>query len=385
VLGGIVLVLFAITEIARVAAPARGEAEGAPAPTGSRSTRRWTAPAVLGVAAAVLLAGVAFLAWPGRDVDEAAAGTGDGTVCNGHAELCDRPFDEVAYAAAHNAMSVAREPGWFLAEQVDPIPVQLDQGVRSLLIDVWSGIPAGDVVRTARSSYAEALAIAEEELGPEIVAAALRVAESIAGEAAGPESRFLCHGLCETGSTPFVEMLVQLRAWLVSHPDEVVTLFIEDHVDAELIAADVVAAGLLPFVHEPVTGAPWPTLVEMIRSGRRLVVMLEEGEGGADAPWLVNGFELAQETPYTFPTVESFSCEPNRGPSDAPLFQLNHWLSGFTSLVTDAELVNQSDVLLARAEQCAAERGQLPNLIAVNFVVIGDVFEVVDELNGVGN
>ena len=121
----------------------------------------------------------------------------------------------------------------------------------------------------------------------------------------------------------------------------------------------------------------------MIRSGQRLVVMVEEGDGGAADPWLVNGFEHSQDTPYTFPTVESFSCDPNRGPDDAPLLLLNHWLSGFTSLVTDAELVNDRDILLPRAEQCREERGTIPNFVAVNYVVLGDVFEVVDELNGV--
>ncbi len=386
VLGGVGLVLFAIAEIARVAAAARGDDISAAATQGTATVRSEPGRAALvvtGVAALVLLAGVVVLARPGGDVEGAEAAPGDGTVCNGHPELCDRRFDDVAYAGSHNAMSVAREPGWFLAEQIDPIPVQLDQGVRALLIDVWSGIPAGDVVRTARSSYAEALAIAEEELGPEIVEAALRVADSIAGEAQGTEARFLCHGLCETGSTPFLETLGQLRGWMAANPDEVVMLFIEDHVDAALIAADVEAAGLLPLVHEPAAGAPWPTLGEMIRSGRRLVVMLEEGSGGTDVPWLVNGFEITQETPYTFPTVDSFNCDPNRGSADAPLFQLNHWLAGFSSLVTDAELVNERDVLLPRAEQCEAERGQIPNLVAVNFVTIGDVFAVVDELNGV--
>ena len=56
----------------------------------------------------------------------------------------------------------------------------------------------------------------------------------------------MCHGLCETGSTPFLDTLEQLRGWMVANPDEVVTLFIEDHVDSSLIAADVEAAGLLP-------------------------------------------------------------------------------------------------------------------------------------------
>ena len=100
----------------------------------------------------------------------------------------------------------------------------------------------------------------------------------------------------------------------------------------------------------------------MIRSGQRLVVMLEEGSGGADAPWLVNGFELTQDTPYTFPTVESFSCAANRGPADAPLFLLNHWLSGFTSLVTDAELVNALDVLLRPGRAVPRGAGSDPQL-----------------------
>jgi hypothetical protein len=121
----------------------------------------------------------------------------------------------------------------------------------------------------------------------------------------------------------------------------------------------------------------------MIESGRRLVVMVETGRGGDAAPWLVNRFDLTQETPYTFPTVDDFTCAPNRGPSDAPLFQLNHWLSGFSSLVTNAELVNQREVLLTRAQQCEQERGQLPNFVAVNYVALGDVYEVVDVLNGV--
>jgi hypothetical protein len=381
VVAGALLVLWAITEVARVAAMTRGAAAPAAASDGSRPRPAALAVAVL--AGLAVIAGVVWLARPGRDVTAAEVTTGDGTACNGHPELCDRRFDEVAYVASHNAMSAATEPGWFLAEQADSIPVQLDQGVRALLVDVWSGIPAGSVVRTAPGSYDEALAVAEAELGPEVVDAALRIADSVAGQATGAEARFLCHGLCETGSTPFLEMLGELRGWMAANPDEVVTLFIEDHVDAGLIAADLEVAGLLPAVFEPLSGEPWPTLGEMIRSGRRLVVMVEEGDGGDEAPWLVNGFEHTQDTPYTFPTVDSFSCDLNRGPPDAPLLLLNHWLAGFTELVSSAQVVNDRDVLLPRAEQCAAERSTIPNFVAVNYVAIGDVYDVVDTLNGV--
>jgi len=382
VLGGVALVVTAAAQVAGVAGARRAEAiEPATAPA-ARERPRAAAWVVGGAAVLLAFAGVVVLAQPSGDLD-ATDVTGAGEVCNGHAELCDRTFDEVAYVASHNAMSVARAPGWFLAEQLDPIAVQLDQGVRALLVDVWAGSPAGTVVRTAPGSYEEARAVAEAELGPEIVAAAGRIGDSVAGVPLGPEALFLCHGLCETGSTPFLDMLADVRAWMVAHPDEVLTLFIEDHVDPDRIAADVEAAGLADAVHHPALGEAWPTLAEMIRSGRRLVVMLEEGDGGESAPWLVNGFERTQDTPYTFPTVDDFSCDANRGPSDAPLFLLNHWLSGFGSLVSDAELVNVADVLLTRARQCQDERGQISNFVAVNFVTIGDVQQAVDELNGV--
>ena len=301
-------------------------------------------------------------------------------MCNGHAELCDRRFDEVAYVASHNAMSAATEPGWFLAEQSDSIPVQLDQGVRALLIDVWSGIPAGTVVRTAPGSYDEARAVAEEELGPEVVAAAERIADSVAGQATGTEARFMCHGLCETGSTPFLDTLDQLRGWMIANPDEVVTLFIEDHVDSSLIAADVETAGLLDFVYDPSTGDPWPTLGEMIRSGKRLVVMVEEGNGGSAAPWLVNGFELHPGHAVHVPDGRVVQLRPQPRPrrrataTPQPLaLRLHARWSPTPSSSTPARSC------LPRAEQCQGERRAIPNFVAVNYVAIGDVYDVVDD------
>jgi hypothetical protein len=392
VLAGLGAVLYAVSEIAELAEAARRRRAAQEPAAGTEPSavaargRRLRPPALLAAGALVVIAvlGVVVLARPGRDVDADAAAPAPSGLCNGHVELCDRRFDEVAYVASHNSMSVARLPGWFIPEQLDPIPEQLDQGVRALLIDVWSGRQAGSVVRTSPSGYAEAIAVTTEELGPDVAAAAGRIADSVAGVPEGPEARFLCHGACETGSTPFLETMIDVRTWLEAHPDEVLTLFIEDHVDAPLIAADIEAAGLAPFVYEPIAGTPFPTLGEMIASGHRLVTMVEEGDGGPDAPWLVNGFELTQDTPYTFPTVASFSCATNRGPADAPLFLLNHWLSGFSNLVSDAQTVNTRDLLLARAEQCQQERGQIPNFVAVNYVAFGDVYAVVDALNGVG-
>jgi hypothetical protein len=381
---GVLLVVAGVGALARLAD--RGEEHD-----GERRSVSWV-PLAVAVGVGVLVLG-GLVVWAGRPPSPDVAGavdgavTGTGEICNGHAELCARPFDEVSFVATHNSMAAAGLAGWYLAEQGWDVIPQLDNGVRALLVDVWYGRDAGGGrVRTSARSYAEALQVATETVGPEVVQSALRVIDAVApGEPQGPEALFLCHGLCETGATSFDDSLRDIRSWLNTNPDEVMTIFVEDHVDAADVGKAVEAAGLADYVYTPVKGQPFPTLGDMIRSGKRLVVMLEEGDGRpVGYPWLVSGFEFVQETPYTFPTVESFSCAENRGEVDAPLLQVNHWLSGFTSLVTDAQQVNTADVLGARVEQCKQERGLRPTFVAVNYADIGDVMAVVDRLNGVG-
>jgi hypothetical protein len=101
-------------------------------------------------------------------------------------------------------------------------------------------------------------------------------------------------------------------------------------------------------------------------------------------PWYHPAFETIQETPYTFHTVQDFSCKANRGGATAPLFQINHWIETTpTPKPSNAAIVNAHDFLLARARQCQKERGKLPNLLAVDFAMTGDVVAVAAELNGI--
>ncbi|MGA7758719.1 MAG: hypothetical protein WCA57_12840, partial [Ilumatobacteraceae bacterium] len=240
---GIVLVVAGVGALARLGAASR-------AATATDDGGSWGPLAIAALIGVVALVGA--VVWAARPPDSTIAGAvgdavaGDGEVCNGHEELCDRTFDEVSYAATHNSMSVAGRPGWFLGEQGLDIVPSLDSGVRALLIDVWYGNDAGSgKVRTAARSYEEALAIANEELGPETVDAALRVINAVApGEAGGPEALYMCHGLCETGATSFDDTLADIRSWLATNPDEVLTIFVEDHVDAADVAESVLEAGL---------------------------------------------------------------------------------------------------------------------------------------------
>ncbi len=398
VLLGLAVLAYGVAEITTAAVMARqGEIDPATtdahqAPDGpqaaSGDTRRmgWRLGA-LAAGVLVVVGGGAIWAVSSVRTEPASAlasGTGTGEVCNGHAALCDRAYDEVTYLTTHNAMSAADEPGWFLAEQPHGVVAQLDGGARALMIDVWKARPAGEYVSSLTVNLTEGREQLEQSFGAEAVASAERLVDRVIGPPTGPPALYLCHGLCEIGATPLAPTLGELRTWLDTHPDEVVTLIVENHVPADEIGAALVAAGLEPYVHDPGDGRTWPTLAEMVQSGRRLVVMTEEGAGGPEHPWLAHAFDLTRDTPYTFPTVESFSCERNRGSEDAPLLLVNHWLSGFSNLVSAAQQVNVDDVLGPRLRQCQRERGQQPTFVGVNYYDLGDVGEVVDDLNGVG-
>ena len=129
----------------------------------------------------------------------------------------------------------------------------------------------------------------------------------------------------------------------------------------------------------------------MIDRGRR-VVFLAENQAGA-APWYHLAYEsITEETPYSFSKVAQLidpaslaaSCEPNRGPEGAPFFLANHWTTTDpVPLPSHAARVNAYEPLLARMQECRRQRKQLPNLVAVNFYRQGELFRVVDALNGV--
>jgi hypothetical protein len=64
---------------------------------------------------------------------------------------------------------------------------------------------------------------------------------------------------------------------------------------------------------------------------------------------------------------------------------INNWVQSQTPSQDDAAKVNAYDTLLDRVRRCQKLRGQFPNLIAVDFSEKGDLFRVVNTINGVGD
>lgn len=253
--------------------------------------------------------------------------------CNGRAELCSRPYNEVAFPATHNAMSNF-EQGWAAANQNFSMNRQLQDGIRAMLFDthVWN-----------------------DEL-------------------------YLCHDICQLGHTLLLDALKGIRTFLDEHPHEVLTFIIQDDITPEQTEQVFKAAGLADMMYVHKAGAAWPTLYDMIVSGKRIVA----GAESASPPpaWYHHFWDFAWDTPYTFAKPEDFTCAPNRGTKGNDLFLVNHWLSDPLSTPDRAKIANEYGLLSSRVKQCKMEGGQLPNFVAVDFYDIGALFQVVDELNG---
>ncbi len=296
----------------------------------------------------------------------ATAANAEPRLCNGHAELCNRPYDEVVFPESHNAMSAA-DLGWLGANQDVPMPEQLDRGVRVLHID------------TRYWETPEVTASFASTLPPDLAGVVLAAAA-----AANPvrPGVWLCHSLCRLGATKLETGLRQVADFVRSNPNEVVTLDIEDKTSAVDTVAVIRRSGLARYVYTPGDPRqPWPTLGQMLDSGRRVVVF-SENHGGTPR-WYAPLYRYAMETPYTFTSPSEFSCVPNRGGTGKRLFVLNHFITRAAPSRNDAAVVNARSIIVNRARQCAARRGRLPTFINVDFSTLGDLTGAVDTLNRV--
>ena len=346
--------------------------------------------------------------------------------CNGSAELCNKPLNEVAFLGAHNAMSTAADPGWLFYEQTKSIPAQLDFGVRALLVKTHYGIPTTINITGANAVITDSIAELavnpidqDDQYSNEQQAKAKELQANIKVD---PNLRdvYLCHVYCEYGATKFTTALGYTSQFLIDNPDNVIIWFIGDYVSKADTEKALREAKVFDRVWDYDPAAPMPTLGELI-DAKRNIIMISEFSGAPPA-WNIRGYGVFQDTPFTFrkdselytpgsskytgtATVDGPvpatvtgadgteqwtkdwtglpSCAPNRGTPSSPLFQINHWITpaGAAPTVGEAKVINAYDVLMPRVQDCMTQRGKFPTIVGVNFVEIGDALQVVNELN----
>jgi hypothetical protein len=374
---GAYLVYFGSGELLLlVQAPGEGAERG-------RARRRSlvrTGAVAVGAVAAVAIAVVVITAGPGPR-EGARASLADG--CNGSPALCDLRLNQVVFAGTHNSFSAADSGGWFIANQRHDIARQLDDGIRLLLLDPHWGVadPEGRV-RTDFEAEGRDLNRVAKALPPPVLAAAQRLAGDLGvrEESGGEREIFLCHTVCELGATKMSAALTDVREFLDQNPSEVVILFLEPYVPPEAIADAFDQAGLSDNTAVLDHAAPLPTLGELVRTDKRVIVFTERDADGT-VPWYLDGFSFIQDTPLGATNVDELSCKLNRGSASSPLLMLNHWADVFPPRRGANAAFLTRKQLLGRAHECARKRGLPVNLIAVDHYDQGDLIDSVAELN----
>lgn len=271
----------------------------------------------------------------GSPVEDSGAGA-DARRCNGLAELCDRPLDEVVFAMTHNAMS-SEDWGLLPPNQGHGIEQQLRDGVRGFMLDVH---------------------LQDDEA-------------------------WLCHGDCRLGGVPLADGMVAFADFIDDNPDEVLVFMLESYVSPALVAESFAAAGLDGRAVAQAPGAPWPTLAALLDAGTPLAVFSQGS--GEDIPWLLDGYtDFVWDTPYGADSPEELSCEVLRGSADHSIFLVNHFLTNPIALPSLAEEINHDPFLSEWLDDCADQVGQPVDWVAVDFYEIGDTLAAVERLNRTG-
>ncbi|KAF9975632.1 hypothetical protein BGZ73_000646 [Actinomortierella ambigua] len=271
--------------------------------------------------------------------------------CNGYAELCSKPYNQVTYATTHNAYAFS-PPGALAANQDNDIPTQLKDGIRAFMLDAYA--------------------------------------------AATPSDIQLCHGNCQLlNGGPLSKTLGLFKTFMDANPNEVITILWENagKLPPSQFQTVYQAAGLADYLHTQEAGnTNWPTLGEMISSGKRLVNFLDDGYS-AGTPWLMNEYSFMFETPWHIPKGTPYQCTIDRpkGGSQQSMYVLNHFISGQISnggqsidipqkgaaaQTNGAELVNH-------VNDCVATFNQNPTFLAVDFYDQGNLLQTVAQVNGV--
>ncbi|KAI9250479.1 PLC-like phosphodiesterase [Phascolomyces articulosus] len=271
------------------------------------------------------------------------------TLCNGHESLCSRRYNEVTYLITHDSYAHGNN---IAATQNEPIIQQLNKGVRGLKFSAKKD----------------------------------------------PSNLHLCHTSCtilDAGSA--IDNLNKISAWLKENPGEIVTIFWNNlyNYDINYLTAAYETSTVVPYIytHEQ-QDHPWPTLQEMIDSGKRLVNFVDVGADTSKTPWLMDEFSFVFETPYDNTNPDEFKCTIDRPKdlqnSENMMYVVNHFLYGVIEIGMKIEVPQRDkaretngDSLQKHVDECSEIFQRKPNFIEVDFYEQGQALQYVATFNGV--
>ncbi|KAF1826469.1 PLC-like phosphodiesterase [Dissoconium aciculare CBS 342.82] len=278
--------------------------------------------------------------------------------CSGRPEFCDRKYSNVSLIGAHDSGFV----GPILDPRVNQelnVKAQLDAGIRWLEIQVH-------VLNGVLS---------------------------------------LCHTSClELYAGSLAKYLSDVKTWLDSHPNDVVSMILANADRSNVTQYDAVfnATGLKKYAFIPETSPQplsldqWPTYRSLIAAGTRAVVFMDYRADEPKVPYILDEFKYYSETPYDTTDPNFAQCTIDRAATTGvsnSMYIMNHFLdtnvAGTGILIPDNVRDFQTNnatgngSIGAQADLCVSLYNRPPNVVFVDFFNRGDVFRAQDNLNGI--
>ena len=279
--------------------------------------------------------------------------------CNGLANLCDIPVNEILFGLVHNSMS-SPDAGFLLfANHLnDPYVDALDAGYRGLSLDLCHC--NGNFV--------------------------------------------FCHGGdavgCGIGRRDPVTTFGELNDWLAQHPTELVVIYLEINEAADesinLINVETILEAVpnqfVDKLYQHTTGEDWPLMQELLDNGKQVILFYINGPNGngVHPPGIHYFFDVAMETEFSYATVDELRTDIQNGcPIDRGERSTREWLM-MNDFVTEntpfgqvapsqnaAEEINTIEFLQDLLTECESVHDKQVNIIAVDFWKSGTLPELV--------
>ncbi|MCX2924027.1 PI-PLC domain-containing protein [Streptomyces sp. NEAU-W12] len=222
-----------------------------------------------------------------------------------------------------------------------------------------------------------------------------------------PDGAILCHNSCALVGRP-VALWVDLQRmvdFLEAHPDQIVTVFLEDYVDPGVLRAELARVnGLSDVLYRPdrtgVRENGWPTTADLTATGKRLLIFSDHSRPADRTAGLTrDSFGVMYQREWTVENhwsmgsgvgASDWSCYSRwydagtnlpltrTEPGFRPLFVMNH----FRDAPVAGTAGTDNSKLADRARRfCQPAARKKPNFLAVDRYDLGNPAAAVDALN----
>lgn len=264
--------------------------------------------------------------------------------CNNYAEFCNRKYSNITEVCAHNSPFVRKNNAG--ANQEFGVTQQLNDGIRML---------------QGQAHYVN-------------------------------NTLYYCHTSCDLLNAGTVEdYLTDVTKWVASHPFDVITIIFGNYnyedkdengnplVTSKNFAEPIENSGLKQYIYQPpktaMTLDDWPTLGELIISGKRVITFIDYNFDTDAVPYMLWEFYNMWETPFS-PTDTEFPCTLGRpaGISEEKqremLYLANHNLNVEVSIAgLDLVIPNTVELTQTNALNGSGSLGLMANNCASKFAV----------------